>query len=126
MFGAVIINVIAIHATIPLFRAALAGAAGQFSICRQTDVDQLYQWSDASTAADDGASVVKPDSIIPAIPGRWLLVATVDSNDVPTVGTNIISVPWNNANAVIRHGEGWRCVGVSGTHVYFAKDVVGT
>lgn len=33
-----------------------------------------YRWSSASTAADDGASIIKPDDVSGGNPGRWLLI----------------------------------------------------
>lgn len=33
-----------------------------------------YQWSAVSVAPDDGVNVIKPNSIAPANPGRWLLI----------------------------------------------------
>lgn len=122
MFGAAIINVVVNAATVAALRAAAAGSGGQFALCRRVSIDQLYQWNAASVLADDGAAVIKPDSIAGGNPGRWLLVATVDANDI-TLGTHIISILWDNARAVIRHGENWRCVGASSTHVYFARAV---
>lgn len=34
----------------------------------------VFRWDPASVAADDGVNVIKPDDILPANPGRWLLV----------------------------------------------------
>lgn len=122
MFGAAIVNVVGFFATVAALRAAAAGSAGQFVICRRGDVDQLYLWNAGSNAADDGAAVIKPDSIPGGSPGRWLVVASIDSNS-PTVGTAVLAVPWNGSTGLVRHGAGWRVIGASATAVYFARDV---
>jgi hypothetical protein len=36
------------------------------------DTDETFKWSSTSTAADDPASVLKPDDTLLANPGRWL------------------------------------------------------
>lgn len=34
----------------------------------------VYRWDPASTTADDGSLVIKPNDVAPADPGRWLIV----------------------------------------------------
>src|SRR3712207_4569564 len=42
-----------------------------------------YVWNTASVAADNGTTIIKPDSIVHPAPGRWLSVVPTSADRVP-------------------------------------------
>ena len=126
MFGVSAVTLVGNFADAAALRAAAAGSAGQVAGVRQAAqaVDVVYQWDGASTAADDGITVIKPNSIAPANPGRWVQRAIADQNTAAT-GIRVIAVAWGGAEAIFRSSDGWAVVGANATHVFFARPVVG-
>lgn len=65
-------------ASIAALRATPAKTVADRDLVYVDDQDNLYRWSQASTAADDGLAVVAPTDppYAPATNGRWLRVST--------------------------------------------------
>lgn len=62
-----------------------------------------FYWSAASTANDNGTTVIKPNSLTNALPGRWLrmysapygaqgTIASAATTDLGTLGTNVVQI----------------------------------
>lgn len=91
-------------ATIAALRALTTqGASGSDKTAGQlvyvTAAGVRYEWSKTSTAADDGAGIIKPTDVTGSNPGRWLATtATATSGNVVRV------VFWNGET----HAKEWK------------------
>ncbi len=57
----------------------------------------IFYWSAATTTADDGTTVIRPSSTLPANPGRWLLLGQQSSGSSVAglgQGANLQSAPY--------------------------------
>ncbi len=94
----------------------------------------IYRWNSALTTADNGVSVVKPNDIGGASPGRWVISDWVETSSDSISSQAVFSIDLGtSASASVydfQLGAGWRLLTltIEGTNriAWFVKDVSDT